>query len=119
MASITKKSINGVEYMFINSGRSNRSGFVHETELFRNDRLINRNKVQYYNRTWECYIFQSVMKGCVYQLINEAKENFVTAWKNANGIKRLTARKKEQMEKDLLENPPADYTELKELYNSL
>lgn len=119
MANITKKSINGVEFTFINHSRGNRSGFVHETELFCNNYLIGTNKAQYYNRTWECYTYQSVMKGCVAKMLENLKESFVTAWKNANEVKRLTARKKEQMEKDFAENPPADYTELKALYNSL
>ena len=119
MAQTTSKTINGVEFTFINSYRSNRSGFVHETELYRDYKLISWNKVQYYNRTWENYTYQTVMKGCVKQLMENAKDNFVTDWKAEHGIKRLTAQKKELMEKDFMENPPADYTELKELYASL
>lgn len=116
---IVKKTIKGNEYMFVNSFRGNRSGFVHETELFKNDRLIGENKVQYYNRTWECYTYQSVMIGCVRMLMEENFEDFKTAWKNDHGIKRLTEVKRKAMMEDFENNPPIDYAELKELYNML
>lgn len=116
---IVKKKINGNEYMFINHFRGNRSGFVHETELFKNDRFIGENKIQYYNRTWECYAYQSVMKGCVSMLMEEIFENFKTAWKNDHNIKRLTEAKRKAMMEDFENNPPIDHAELKELYSML
>ena len=119
MSDITRKTINGNEYTFFNSFRGNRSGFVHETELFKNDRLIGRNKIQYYNRTWECYTYQSVMKGAVHMLMDEAFEDFKTAWKNDHEIKRLTAKMKDDMMENLKNNPPMEYAELKELYELL
>ena len=117
--SITKKSINNNEYMFINSWRGNRSGFVHESELYCNDRLIGENKIQYYNRTWESYQYQSVMRGIVYALIDEAKESYKNAWKDAHGIKRLTEAKKKAMQEDFEKNPPKNYGDLAELLTSL
>ena len=119
MSEITKKIVNENEYMFINRSRGNRSGFIHETELFKNGVLIERNRIQYYNRTWECYRFQSVMRGLVYELINECMEKFTDAWKTEHEVKRLTAAKKEIMMNDLKNNPPTDYSELKELYSLL
>lgn len=38
-----------------------RYGFRHLATLFRNGREISKAKVCYYNRTWECYEFDSVM----------------------------------------------------------
>ncbi len=115
--SITKKSINNNEYMFFNHSRSNHSGFVHETELYKNDRLIGEYKIQYYNRTWECYQFQSVMRGVINSLIAEAKEEYKNAYKKAHNIKRLTEAKRAEMqtefEKDTFVN------ELENLYQML
>lgn len=116
---VTRKNINGNEYMFINSFRGNRSGFVHETELYKNDRLIGRNKCQYYNRTWECYTYQSVMKGCVRDLMDEFMENFKTNWKDTHEVKRLTEAKRKAMEEDFESHMPVYYAELKELYSML
>lgn len=116
---ITRKTINGNEYAFYNSFRGNRSGFVHETELYRNGILEGTNKIQYYNRTWESYEYQSVMRRCVSKLLEECKEAYKTAWKNDHGIKRLTESKRKEMEEELENNPPKNYAELKELYTML
>lgn len=116
---IVRKIINGNEYIFYNSFRGNRSGFVHETELYKNNYNIGWNKCQYYNRTWECYTYQSVMKGLVSGLMESAMEEFKNAWKESHGIKRLTKEKKESMMKDFKNNPPMEYSELEELYKML
>ena len=116
---ITKKSVNGNEYEFVNNFRGNYSGFVHESTLFRNGRMIGQNKIQYYNRTWECYTYQSVMKGLVHELLESCKEAHKNAWKADHGIKRLTEAKRKAMQEDLENNPPVNYAELKELYTML
>lgn len=113
------KIINGMEYKFINDSYGNSSGFVHKTELFKNGIRIGHNKCQYYNRTWEAYTYQSVMKGLVYTLLEEIKESYKNAWKEKYGIKRLTESKKKTMMEDLENEKIADYMELKELYAML
>lgn len=117
--SITKKVINNNEYMFINRSFGNRSGFVHETELYKNDILIGTNKIQYYNRTWECYQFQSVMRGVVSSLIEEYRDNFIKNWKAERNIKRLTNEKREAMQADFEKMESEYHAELEKLYNLL
>lgn len=119
MSDFVRKTVNGNEYMFINHFRGNRSGFVHETELFKNDRLIGSNKVQYYNRTWECYAFQTVMKGCVRELMEEIENIYEMRYRTEHGIKRLTKEKRKVMEEEFYKNQPANYAELVELYDML
>ena len=119
MSDLTRKNINGNEYLFINSFRGNYSGFVHETELYKNDRFIGENKIQYYNRTWECYTYQSVMKGLVYDLMENYIEDYKDTWKNTHGIKRLTEAKRKEMMEHFESNTPEEYAELKELYAML
>ena len=119
MSDFVRKKINGNEYVFINSFRGNRSGFVHETELYKNDYNIGWNKVQYYNRTWESYTYQSVMKGLVSALMESHLDEYKNAWKEEHGIKRLTESKRKIMQEELQKNPPAEYLELKELYAML
>ena len=116
---IVKKEINGNEYMFINSFRGNRSGFVHETELQRDGFLLGKAKIQYYNRTWERYTYQSVMKKIVGELMESCEEAFKTAWKDAHNIKRLTQTKRDEMWEEMRVNPPKNYAELTELYSML
>lgn len=112
-------TINGSEYIFINRFRGNRSGFVHETDLIRNGWTFGTHKIQYYNRTWERYEYQSVMKGCVHKLMESEKEDYIQHWKAAHGCKRLTAEKRKAMEEDFENNTPVLYAELKELYSML
>lgn len=116
---IVKKEINGNEYTFINYSRGNRSGFVHCTELQKNGFVLGNAKVQYYNRTWEVYTFQTVMKRLVGELMESIEESFCTAWKDAHNIKRLTQAKRDEMWEDMRKNPPANYEELTMLYSVL
>ena len=117
--SITTKNINGNEYTFVNNSRGNRSGFVHETKLYRNNHLIGENKIQYYNRTWECYTYQSVMKGAVHALIDAEYEAFKAEYKQQNNIKRLTKAKETEMFKILSLKNPSMYADMLELYTTL
>ena len=116
---IVKKTINGNEYEFVNSFRDNRSGFVHETKLFCNGYYKGENKIQYYNRTWENYTYQSVMKGLVYSLIENCEKAFDTAYRAEHNIQRMTKAKRETMVKDFQNNQPKNYIELVNLYSEL
>ena len=116
--SITKKTINGAEYEFINDSYGNRSGFVHKTTLYKDGVYVGENKCQYYNRTWEQYTYQSVMKGLIYNLQCSIKESYRNSWKEKNGIKRLKKARECEMLLDL-ENENSYYMELKELYYML
>lgn len=116
---VIKKEINGNEYMFINSWRGNRSGFVHETQLIRNNTILGDAKIQYYNRTWESYEYQSVMKRLVGELMEICEESFQNAWKSEHNIKRLTQAKRDEMWEEMRLNPPKNYAELTELYSML
>ena len=83
-------------WQFVNNWRSNRSGFVHETTLFNDSGYkVGEYKCQYYNRTWECYEYQTVMKNCIYNLIEEKQKEFISRCKEAKGIKRLVKAEKE------------------------
>ena len=41
---------------------SNKKGFIHRAKLFSNDEELGKVSIQYYNRTWEEYTFQSVLR---------------------------------------------------------
>lgn len=93
---IRKITVNGNEYEFINDSRNTQSGFAHDTTLFKNGRSFGRATAIYYNRTWECYRYQTVMKKCIGAIINEKEEDYISVYKANNGIKRLTAEKRGQ-----------------------
>lgn len=99
------------KYEIVNNSRGNRSGFVHESTIFLHGVEIITNKVQYYNRTWECFEFQSSMSGAIYKLLDMATDRITKQFKQQNNIKRLTEKTRTQLE-DLIQNDEA-YKEYK------
>ena len=111
-----RKLSNG--YQFVNNSRGNRSGFIHETTLFNNIGLeVGTYKIQYYNRTWECYQFQTVMQSCISKIIEDKKNNFIRLAKEKYNIKRLTKEKREQAERVFEEME--QIKELRKIYKEL
>lgn len=108
---------NGNEYEFINETWETYQAWGHKTTLFINGRNYAINKIRYYNRTWECYQYQTCMCGCLYQLIEDMENNFIDEFKTKNNIKRLTSEKKEIAMNELAENEK--YKELKAVYGEL
>lgn len=108
---------NGNEYEFVNETWETYNAWGHKTTLFVNGSLWETNKIRYYNRTWECYQYQSCMQGCMYQLIDKMEKAFIYSYKQQHNIKRLTSEKREQAMNDLRQNEK--YQELKAVYNDL
>jgi len=61
----------GEGYKVMCRSERTRYGFRHLCELTHNYNVIAKTKSCYYNRTWECYEFQSV----IHQAINAAFDN--------------------------------------------
>lgn len=91
---IRKINVNGKEYEFVNESGSTRSGFYHRSTLFApNGRRIVSNKVNYLNRTWECYRYQTSMCGAVRMLINDRYDVLRNDFMNRNGYKKMTEKR--------------------------
>lgn len=114
---IRKITVNGNEYEFINESRNTRHGFAHDTKLFRGYSNIAKNSCHYLNRTWECYRYQTVMKGCISNLIDSRYTDFIANYKTENNIKRLTAEKRAEANRDF--EALAEIKELREVYKQL
>ena len=97
---IKKITVNNTEYQFINDSRNTRSGFAHDTALFKNDVMIGKASAHYLNRTWESYRYQTVMIVCISDVINDKYNEFIADFKRANGISRLTKAKREEADKE-------------------
>jgi hypothetical protein len=50
------------EYTVACEWKKTRTGFKHEATLLRNGSEIDKTKVNYYNRTWESYEYETVIK---------------------------------------------------------
>jgi len=88
------------EYTIINEHWENANAWGHRSVLLRNGREIARNKVRYYNRTWEKYEYQTCMYGVVEKLLDGSKKDYIRAFKEDNGISRLTQAKKDEVLKN-------------------
>lgn len=78
---------------FINKSVKTRNGFAHISQLFNDGELLVEVKLNYLNRTWEAYPFQSSMKESVHIAI----EAEVLREKSLRGISRLTKVKREEI----------------------
>ena len=94
-----------------------RDGFSHTCELYKNGgyRPLATNRVHYINRTWESYEFQTVMLGCVRMMMERIMAKGIDEYKEANGIKRLIAKKREEVETAIKKS--REYAELQMLYD--
>lgn len=90
---------NKVVFNFINTSKGTRNGFVHEAEL-RVNGLYFYNKVHYYNRTWECYTFQTAMCGALARFQSFAEERLKQDVLRKEGKKRLTPTLKALWQKE-------------------
>jgi hypothetical protein len=86
-------------YTFENESFSNSRNWGHKTRLYLNGILISENKSIYLNRTWESYQYQSCMQGAVHNYLDRELEFAIRSYKEANGIKRLTHERKQEVQK--------------------
>lgn len=70
---------NGAEYTFICWKTYTRCGFCHTCYCVQTDKTT---KVSYYNRTWECYTYQTVLKRAI-DKFNKGTQQLLNAWEKS------------------------------------
>lgn len=88
----------------------------HKATLYHNNYAIATNKIRYYNRTWESYEYQSVIRGLISSEIEKHYTKAITLYKQGTGKKRLTQEQK-QHAINIYESK--QLKELKEFYDKL
>lgn len=74
------------------------SSWGHKAELIRNnDYTLNTYKIRYYNRTWESYQYQSVIKSVLNDYIDYLIKDYINDYKTQNNITRLKTTLKEEL----------------------
>lgn len=75
-----------------------RNSWGHKATLILNDtRELNQYKITYYNRTWECYQYQSVIKSVISDYLDYLLNEYVDDYKADNNIKRLKKSIKDEL----------------------
>ena len=94
---IRRKMINGNRWELVNEYWENYNGWGHKTTIIRNGYDYESHKVRYYNRTWECYCFQSCMYGAVNEIRKMELSRFIENYKEKNNIVRFKKGEKEKV----------------------
>lgn len=86
-------------YIFVNYTTYNYYGFREHSDLYINNRFLESNSIQYYNRSWQVYDYQCSMRGCINKLIESQKDYIKDNYKESNNIKRITKEKQKDLNK--------------------
>lgn len=98
-------NLNNHDYVFtfVNEYKSTRYGFLHHTYLLLNNSELSNAKINYINRTWESYPYQTSMYQAVNNKLNAYIEFYKKLYLERNDYKRMTKQRKEEFEKELNE----------------
>jgi len=70
---IRVKKVNGKKFEFVNEYYETSNSWGHKSTLLINGYEQESIKIRYYNRTWECYTYQSAM----YKVLGEYKDRLL------------------------------------------
>ena len=97
----------------------NSHNWGHKATLLHNGtHELNTYKITYYNRTWECYQYQSVIKSVISDYLNYLLNEYVNDYKADNNIKRLKKSIRDELVKQCKESNEF-YQKLETFYKEL
>lgn len=94
--------IDGSKFDFACDSVGTRSGFAHVVTLYKDNHEISRARVNYLNRTWEVYRYQSAMRSAVYNIISGRRDFLKYRYKKDHGISRVS----QKIMEDICERDP-------------
>lgn len=94
------KCKSGNEYNIVNEYWETSNSWGHKSTLIAPWGEVESKKVRYYNRTWECYTYQSCMSNLIGTILENNLKSYITEYKEKNGISRLLADKKAKVIKE-------------------
>lgn len=96
-----------------------RNSWGHKATLLHNDtHELNRYKITYYNRTWECYRYQSVIKSVLSDYLDYLLNEYINDYKAQSNIKRLKKSIRDELVKQCKESNEF-YQKLNTFYGEL
>lgn len=87
-------NINGKEFILYCHTWETSRAWGHICELQMNGWHLATARARYYNRTWESYKYQSVMKSAVQQAIELETDLAIRRWKESTGKRVCSAKQK-------------------------
>lgn len=91
---IYNKEINGVKFTLVCESWQNKNSWGHKVSLYRNySFLVGSANIRYYNRTWECYQYQTAIKSVIYNVIEEIKAAAKKVFLSIHNYKVMTKKR--------------------------
>lgn len=91
---IYEKKINGVKFTLVCEMWNDRTSWGHKVTLYKNNTLIiGTVKIRYYNRTWERYQYQTVIKSVIFNTIAKIKAAAKFVFKSLHNYKVMTKKR--------------------------
>ena len=99
------------EFKIVAQSYETRNSWGHKAYLVNdNNYTMNTYKIRYYNRTWECYQYQSVIKSVLNDYLTQLIHDYINDYKDSNNITRLNHN---------LKQPLTDQAKMTPLYEKL
>lgn len=103
---IYNKEINGIKFTFVCESWKTRNSWGHKVTLYKNDTFkIGCTKIRYYNRTWECYLYQSAIKNVIYDILEKILAAAKVAFKALHNYKVMTKKRAVEFSEYLTKDP--------------
>ncbi|MGM9736944.1 MAG: hypothetical protein ACI3ZT_00860 [Candidatus Cryptobacteroides sp.] len=99
MELIKKIELNGIRFEIYGQYYETRNSWGHYGYLMQNGSEIAREKIRYYNRTWEAYRFRSAGRGAVYNWMKQLQAAALERYREATGRIRLSQSLKDEIYK--------------------
>ena len=94
------------EFKIVAYSYETRNSWGHKAYLVNdNNRTLNEYKITYYNRTWETYQYQSVIKSVLYDYMTQLINDYINDYKDTNNIKRLKSTLREELTRQVKQTP--------------
>jgi hypothetical protein len=94
------------EFKIVAYSYETRNSWGHKAELINNNNYtLNTYKITYYNRTWECYQYQSVIKSVLSDYMTQLINDYIDDYKQQNSIKRLNHNLREELTRQVKQTP--------------
>ena len=114
---IRTKNINGKRFEFANEYYETSYSWGHKSTLLINGYERESVKIRYYNRTWECYTYQSVMYKVLEQYKDRRLENYLNNYLYTNGKSRFGKGEKAKVIEEFKKSK--EYKEIQKLHKAI
>lgn len=91
---IYNKEINGVKFTLVCEYWQTKTAWGHKVSLYRNESFfVGSARIRYYNRTWEKYQYQSIIKSVIFNAMQEIKAAAKKMFLSVHNYKVMTKKR--------------------------